>query len=404
LKKGNDGYYRKTFTFDGKRYSVRSKSPDLLYEKIAQIKQDLKNGTKAVNGNTLVQQWAYEWLETYKKNSVRQGSYERFKRNINNILLPEVGNMRIKDIQQVHLQRILNSLKGSSEDHIRKVQNMIFNIFERAKKSNMILANPADDLELPMAEPDTSHRTITEDERKYILELSKAHRAGLWVLTLLYCGLRPGETIPLTWNDIDFERAVLKITKAYERKNSEFKTPKSKAGTREIPIPTPLYERLKVAYPKDKPFEFIFQQFDQTKEHNPNGKHHTDTTLGNMWNDFKNELDIMMGAKYDYRGQRRKKYIVLSVVAEDLVPYCLRHTYCTDLEAAGVPINVAARLMGHANIQLTSKIYTHRSEVAFESAAAAINKYYAPDTIPSDLGDAGSDTSKTPKTHKKQYS
>jgi hypothetical protein len=56
LKKGNDGYYRKTFTYDGKRYSVRSKSPDLLYEKIAQIKQDLKNGTKAVNGNTLVQQ------------------------------------------------------------------------------------------------------------------------------------------------------------------------------------------------------------------------------------------------------------------------------------------------------------------------------------------------------------
>lgn len=216
---------------------------------------------------------------------------------------------------------------------------MIFNIFERAKKSNMILANPADDLELPMTEPDTSHRTITDDERKYILELSKTHRAGLWVLTLLYCG-RPGETIPLTWNDIDFERAVLKITKASERKNSEFKTPKSKAGIREIPIPTPLYERLKAAYPKNKPFDFIFQQLDQTKDRKPNGKHHTDTTLGNMWNDFKTELDIMMGAKYEERGQRRKKYIVLSVVAEDLVPNCLRHTYCTDLEAAGVPIKL----------------------------------------------------------------
>lgn len=103
------------------------------------------------------------------------------------------------------------------------------------------------------------------------------------------------------------------------------------------------------------------------------GFKYTDTTLGNMWNDFKTELDIMMGAKYEDRGQRKKKYIVLSVVAEDLVPYCLRHTYCTDLEAAGVPINVAARLMGHANIQLTSKIYTHRSEVAFESAATAIH-------------------------------
>ncbi len=39
--------------------------------------------------------------------------------------------------------------------------------------------------------------------------------------------------------------------------------------------------------------------------------------------------------------------IVRSVVAEDLTAYCLRHTYCTDLEAAGVPITVAAYLMGH---------------------------------------------------------
>lgn len=201
---------------------------------------------------------------------------------------------------------------------------------------------------------------------------------------------------PTPWRnnslDMDFERAVIKITKACERKNSEFKISKSKAGIREIPIPAPLYKRLKAAYPKDKLFDFIFQQLDQTKEHNPNGKHHTDSTLGNMWNNFKTELDIMMGAKYEKRGQRRKKYIVLSVVAKDLVPYCLRHTYCTDLEAADVPINVTARLMGHANIQLTSKIYTHRAKVAFESAAATISKYYAPDTIPSDLGDTGSDT------------
>lgn len=49
-------------------------------------------------------------------------------------------------------------------------------------------------------------------------------------------------------------------------------------------------------------------------------------------------------------------------VADDLTPYCLRHTFCTDLQRAGVPINVAKELMGHADIQTTANIYTHRDQ------------------------------------------
>lgn len=74
------------------------------------------------------------------------------------------------------------------------------------------------------------------------------------------------------------------------------------------------------------PFEFIFQQSDLTKDRKPNGKHHTETSLDNLWNDFKTDLDIMMGAQYREHDQRNKKIIILSVVSDDLVPYCLRHT------------------------------------------------------------------------------
>lgn len=142
------------------------------------MKADLKNGTRVVNGNTLVKQWAIEWLDTYKKDSVRQRTYSRYKGDINNILIPAVGNMRIKDVRQVHLQRMLNSLKGKSEDHIKKVQQMTYNIFEKAKKSNMVNINPADDLDLPMAMPDASHRALTDEERHiYLLFVKRIERA-----------------------------------------------------------------------------------------------------------------------------------------------------------------------------------------------------------------------------------
>ena len=73
-----------------------------------------------------------------------------------------------------------------------------------------------------------------------------------------------------------------------------------------------------------------------------------------------------MGAKV-YRNQ-----IIESVVAEDLVPYCLRHTYCTDLEIAGVPLNVAKLLMGHSDVSVTANIYTHKSDEAILEAARKI--------------------------------
>ena len=53
-------------------------------------------------------------------------------------------------------------------------------------------------------------------------------------------------------------------------------------------------------------------------------------------------------------------------------PYCLRHTFCTDLRRAGVPINVAKELMGHANISVTANIYTHRDQKVLHSNMAKL--------------------------------
>ncbi|MDD2217639.1 MAG: tyrosine-type recombinase/integrase [Eubacteriales bacterium] len=57
------------------------------------------------------------------------------------------------------------------------------------------------------------------------------------------------------------------------------------------------------------------------------------------------------------------------------MPYCLRHTYCTDLQDAGVPINVAKELMGHSDISVTAKIYTHRTETSYNNAKDLINRH-----------------------------
>ena len=89
--------------------------------------------------------------------------------------------------------------------------------------------------------------------------------------------------------------------------------------------------------------------------------------------------DLKEKYKDDYEKHDPPKFernkLVKDVIKEDFKPYCLRHTYCTNLEKAGVPINVARRLMGHSSISITSKIYTHNSAEAFSDAKDKINKF-----------------------------
>lgn len=47
------------------------------------------------------------------------------------------------------------------------------------------------------------------------------------------------------------------------------------------------------------------------------------------------------------------------MLTPDLVAYCLRHEYCTDLARRGIDIRIAQKLMGHSDISLTANIYTN---------------------------------------------
>lgn len=87
-----------------------------------------------------------------------------------------------------------------------------------------------------------------------------------------------------------------------------------------------------------------------------------------MWRSFKQALDLDMGAQMAIGAIDPET----SVVADDLTSYCLRHTYATDLQPAGLPLNVAKHLPGHQSIAMTSQIYTHLSVDAFAAASLKV--------------------------------
>lgn len=351
-------YERVTFYYNSRRYEATGKTKREAHAKAAEKRQKLKTSFLTSGGNMTVKKWASEWLETYKRPTIGEGQYRNYLLYVNGIIVPAIGRKIVKDVTDIDLQKILNSRAGHSKSDLMRLRMTIKAIFKRARISRMIIYDPSEQLELPSAK-DGTHRSITKEERRDILKLAEMHYAGLWIKTMLYCGLRPGETRALDWGDIDFDKRVIRVQRAMKASTKIIGEPKSKSGIRDVPIPDVLYDALLIE--RGKPDEPVFKQ-------PTTGKRHTKRSMQCLWENFKRELDIACGAEL-YRSK-----IIKSKIAPDLAPYCMRHSYLTDLQDAGVPINVAKYLAGHNNIEVTANIYTHTTDDSLKDALDKINK------------------------------
>lgn len=339
-------YVRKTARINGKKLEAYGKTEREATLKLAEKIEAEKRGEGSVSGSMTVDKWFDEWIKTYKTpkglTAKSLGMYrEKYKLHIK----PRIGHLKLKDVSSVHLQKILNGQAGMSASHAKKIRMVMREMFRRARQSRLILYDPSETLELP-AINQKQRRSITDDERTAILKVAETHKNGLWILTLLYTGIRPGESAALTWQDIDFSKNEIHIRAARESGAKIIKRPKTDSGVRDIPIHAKLLPYLLSASVGKHEKDFVFPGYA--------GKLADDRTIRRWWLSFRRAIDIELGAEV-YRNK-----IVKSALSPGLTLYCLRHTFATDLQRAGVPINIAKELMGHSSISVTANIYTHR--------------------------------------------
>lgn len=351
--------YRKTARWNGKKYEATGRTELEALTRLADKIAAAKRGEEALNGSMTVNAWYKEWKATYKDpKGLTPKSLGMYDEKYNGYIKPAVGHMKLQSVKDIHLQRILNGQAGMSRSHVEKLRRVMRELFRRARQSRLIAYDPSEDLQLP-EHRQGSHRSLTPEEREVLLTVCTRpdSRFGLYFLTLLYTGMRPGEAAALNWADIDFANNEIHVHAALESGTSRIKAPKSAAGVRDIPIHASLLPRLKSA--QKGPFDPVFI--------GAGGQRLTRSAMDAMWRACKRAMDLELGA------ETVRNQIQEHKVAADLTPYCLRHTFCTDLQAAGVPINIAKDLMGHSDIDITANIYTHRDGSTLHAGIALLD-------------------------------
>lgn len=376
-KKNKDGYYRASivtgYTVDEngkpkqKRETVRSKSLADFKEKVKAAENLRDKGYDFDAKNMTVEQWAWKWLNAYKKPKVSTAHAEAYESKLRLHILPVIGHLLLNDIKPYMLQDVLNKQEGKSTSQVTKIMECLKQIFRKAYENGLIVKDVSMGLETPKTVSGT-RRPLTEKERAAVLKIAETHYAGLWVLTMLYCGLRPEETVALMWNDIDFQSEMMTISRAaaWDKGHPVIKCLKGKdnkqgeEARRTIPIPQPLIERLKIAKRKGI---YVFTPVTSDGMM-------TKTITRKWWKSFHREVDIEMGAKL-YRNK-----IIEHTFPKEITPYYLRHTYATDLFQMGVDLKTAQYLLGHSDIKTTANIYTHFMKRSLSNADSIIKAHY----------------------------
>lgn len=352
----------------GKRCTIYDWELTELRKREDKIKKDIEDNINTNGSKIILNEQFEKYMDTKSRLalSTKNNYMDMWKNHISNTKL---GRTQICDIVKSDILRFYNGLvkKGCKNGTIQLFQNILYPCFQLAVDDNLIRQNPCKDCMKEFAGNDKKKKeALTLKEQSAFLNFivkDKFYNIYLPMITfMLSTACRCGETIGITWNDIDMKNKLISINHQliYKKVDKEIKfyanTPKTDTGIRKIPMTKELYEQLKkqreyqIALGVDRTHEidgykdFVFT----TKGGKPIQPNCVNRFLINIVSKYNREEEIK--AKKERRGP---------FLLPDISAHTLRHTGCTRMAESGIDIKTLQYIMGHATINMTMDIYNH---------------------------------------------
>lgn len=195
--------------------------------------------------------WMNYWYENHCKPSIRPTTQKGYEEWIYVHAIPGLGHIPLNKLTQADCQKFLNEMKANgrkthrdtkgpemAERSVRSCYHVIRMALDRAVKDGLIKKNPILGVKLPPPEPKEMKVLSKEEIQRFLIQ---AKAEGMYELFLLELttGLRRGEILALTWDDLNFETGELHISKQVTPVGGQniISEPKTKAAFRTIILP-----------------------------------------------------------------------------------------------------------------------------------------------------------------------
>jgi len=278
---------------------------------------------------------------------------------INDKILPYFEKLKLSEITPIVIRKWQNEMtKYRTEDgdpysptYLRTIHSQMSAMMNYAVKYYQLSSNPCSSAG-PMGEAAAEKFDVwTREEFEHFLSFVKKERFRVAFNTLFYTGMREGELLALTPEDIPRDRAVIIVNKNYAVVEGRelILTPKTKRSDRVITIHDQLHKQL---------LEYIDGLYLDQDERI------FSFTKSGLTSEFKRRMSDSGNHKI------RIHY--------------LRHSHASMLINMGVPIQAISERLGHESPDITLRVYAHLYPGRHEDISNQIGSMFDPEGTESD--------------------
>ena len=328
---------------------------DLENSKYLVVKKEKKN----------TYQEAYEeWVEIYR-NNVKESTLHKTMVVFRDHILPKFGKYKIDLISINSLQKQAYEWHSKYKNY-KKMINYTFAVFNYAFRMGYISSNPKDKFIMPkkvQEQQDEDLKYYTREELITLFKYLEKDATNEWFTffrLLAYTGIRKGECLALTWNDIDFKNNTLTVNKTISvglNNKQIIQDPKSFNSFRTISIDTNTMTILK---------KWKTEQASMLLKFGHNSMH-------------KNQLLFSTASRNKMYTLSKPRTILKKVCDKNNFKFIhihgFRHTHASLLFESGVTMESVKERLGHSDIQTTVNIYTHITQKNKDKTAKKFANY-----------------------------
>ena len=362
--------YLGTDPLTGKQVNIdkrgfQTKQDAKLY--LSQALLDLENN-KYLDSNIHVsktyQEVYEEWLLQYK-NTVRESTFFKTQSMFKNNILPIFSNLRINSITTPFIQDNANKWFAKYKNY-KKIINYNFSVLAYALRMGYIHVNHKDRFVMPKkirVRKDESMSYYTKDELIELLKYIKQDTSIEWLSffrLLSFTGMRKGECLALTWNDIDFTNQTVTVNK----------TLAVGMNSKQIVQPPKTLESYRTITLDDNTVSWLKKwKIEQAKALLKFGHNAMSENQLVYCQCSKNKM-YCLGKPATMLKQVCKKhnFKIINI-------HGFRHTHASLLFESGATMEVVRDRLGHTDIQTTVNIYTHVTQKSRDKTAQNFPNY-----------------------------
>ncbi len=304
----------------------------------------LDKGIGLTTERILLRDWLDRWMAERIIPHRRQRTKERYQEIIDRHIAPFIGHIDLTKLLPAHVQALETQLsKQLSPTSVQAVHAVLSGAMKHALRMELIHRNPVALVSPPpirRREPVPPNISAVRDA--LALAQTEGHYLFPCIHLIAYTGLRRGEALGLTWNNVDWERGNIAIEGSLVRSRERgliIEPPKTASGRRTVDLDSRTIRVLAEHWESQQ----------RAKETMREAYEDWGRVFAGPYGEWLNPMSLTRAVKYLGGKVGHKAMTVRS----------LRHFHASVTIQSGQNIVVVSKRLGHANVSITSDIYAH---------------------------------------------